>query len=241
MRRLLLSIACLAALPGALEAQEDTLMTTAESAGTGARPFVVTPFLGAQLYDGSSAIRRVAAVAAIDATYRLTPQLGIGLALSAARPRTDGEFFPLVRLEEGTISAFYRVSQRVTHYTYGLQVVGMLPGERLTPYVAVGGGGYLFDMNPQEMGGTTRYSGPMFSAGAGVNMQLGARTGFALDVRDVVLMSFERNRLDATDPLFRDPRFDQVSASKPAPKSVVHNLRLSIGVSFIPDSKERAR
>ena len=45
-------------------------------------------------------------------------------------------------------------------------------------------------------------------------------------------------RLDATDPLFRDDRFDAIPAGKPAARSTVHNIRVSLGVSFVPRSKE---
>ena len=225
---------------GAASAQEglpeaDTL----PSSGSGRRPFVVTPYLGWQAFDEASALRGNAAFG-LDLAYRLSANLGIALSGGAVRPETDGEFFPLVRLG-GDSSRYYRVSQRVTEYTYGVAAIGMVPMGRLTPYAIGGVGRYLFTMNPQATGATSRFGGPMFMVGGGVNMPLGARTGVTLDLRDVIFGSFERERLDATDPLFRDTRFDPVPAGKPEPKSTLHNIRLSIGVSFVPDSKERAR
>jgi opacity protein-like surface antigen len=240
MRRVLLLTACAAMAASPASAQEEDRPTDSlPGAGSGRRPFTVTPFVGWQAFDGSSALRGSPSFA-IDLTYRLVKNLGISIIGSAVRPKTDSSFFPLVRLG-GDSSRYYRVSQRVTEYTVGLAAVGMLPLPRFTPYVLAGVGQYLFTMNPQATGGTTRYSGPMFAVGGGVNLPLGARAGVTLDVRDLMLASFERDRLDATDPLFHDTRFDPIPAGKPEAKSTVHSIRISVGVSFVPDSKEGIR
>lgn len=234
MRRLLLMLSCATLLPSLAVAQD----TTASVGTAGWRPFVVTPFLGTQLYDKASALEGNTPTAGIDVTYRITPMLGIGVMLGASRPMTDANMFPLVRMQAGDTSLYYRVGQRVSQYTYGVQAVASLPAvSRFTPYADLGVGRFTFNMDPQAVGTTRRYSGPMFSLGAGLSFLVGSRTGFSVDLRDIVLSSFDRSQLDATDPLFRDPNFDPTPPGQPAAKSTVHNLRLSIGVRFVPDAK----
>lgn len=246
MRRLALGLWCGLLASTAAGAQQDTVMQTLEGRDAGPRPFTVTPYIGAQMYDKASALKSGTPVVGLDVMYRLRQMfgvgMGLGLTLSAARPETDATYFPMVRLEEGPVSTYYRVSQRLTQYTYGAQLIASLPTvARFVPYLSGSGGGYLFDMNAQEVGRTTRYKGWAWSFGGGANVQVGPRTGFSFDIRDMVLFEYDRNRLDATDPLLRDPRFDPVRSGVPAPKNPVHNFRFSVGVSFIPDSKEGAR
>jgi opacity protein-like surface antigen len=242
MRRHLLAAACLMLVAGTLGAQDTTLVVDETAVNeTGPRPFTVTPSVGVQMYDTHSGFRRSSVVAAIDLTYRLGSMLGVGLTASAGRPETDETYFPLVRQSAGDTSLFHRVSQRVEEYTVGVRATGSMPLGRLLPYVAVGAGVYSFTMDPQAVGTTKRTSGPMFSLGGGINVPFGERAGITLDLRDVVFSSFDRDDLDATDPLFRDDRFDPIPAGKPGPKSSIHNIRFSVGVSFVPGSKEAAQ
>lgn len=236
MRRILLVAVAATALPAALRAQ--AAPDSANPSPGGWRPFVVTPFVGMRLNDTHSALRRSVPVAGLDLTYRFNRYAGLGITLGAGRPKTDGDFFPLVRMQAGDTSDYFRVSQRLTEYTYGVQGLAMLPAARIVPYASAGVGRYTFIMDPQAVSANRRYSGPMFSVGGGLNIPMGTRTGVTLDARDVILASYDRERLDATDPLFRDDtRFDPVAAGKPQPRSTIHNLRFSIGVSFIPDAR----
>ena len=239
MRRSLIAAACLALASGTLRAQDSTVVVD-ETSGSeaGSRPFTVTPSVGVQMYDTHSGFRRSTVAAGIDFSYRLGRMLGIGVTASAARPETDETYFPLVRQSAGDTSLYYRVSQRVEEYTIGARATGSFPIGRFLPYVGVGAGMYSLTMDPQAVGTTKRSSGPMFSFGGGINVPFGDRAGITLDLRDVVFTSFDRDDLDATDPLFRDDRFDPIPAGKPAPRSSVHNIRFSVGVSFVPSSKE---
>jgi hypothetical protein len=222
-----------------LSAQDTTLVVEEVAGGeTGPRPFTVTPSVGIQMYDTHSGFRRSTVAAGIDFSYRLGRMLGIGVTASAARPETDETYFPLVRQSAGDTSLYYRVSQRVEEYTLGARATGSFPMGRFLPFAAVGAGIYSFTMDPQAVGTTKRSSGPMFSFGGGVNVPFGDRAGITFEVRDVVFASFDRDDLDATDPLFRDDRFDPIPAGKPGPRSSVHNIRFSLGVSFVPSSKE---
>lgn len=238
MRFFRFTLLCATLAPTVAAAQQDTTMVDASIGSGNWRPFVVTPAIGIQAYDSRSAFKRAAGAAAMDFTYRFTPRIGVGVSLGVAIPETDGEYFPLVRQQAGDTSLYYRVSQRVTEYTYGVHASGMLPMGRFTPFALAGLGRYTFTMDPQATGGTRRYSGPLYLLGGGINVPLGDVAGFTIDVRDLILASFERERLDATDPLFRDDRFDAIPAGKPGPRSTVHNIRVSLGVSFVPRSKE---
>jgi hypothetical protein len=202
--------------------------------GSGRQLFWVSPSVGVQLSDRASALDRAVPVAGLDVNYRLTPFLAIGFTGSASRPKTDAEFFNLVEMPVGDTSEFYRVSQRVTQFTYGVQAVATFTTARFAPYALGSLGGYTFSMDPQAVGGTRRYSGPAASVGGGLRIPVGGNAGVVLDARDVIFLSYERERLDATDPLLHTRNFDPVPAGKPAPKSAIHNLRFSLGVTFVP-------
>lgn len=239
MRRLLL-LSCgvlLAAVPARAQ-DADTLSVEEGAVSTGRSPFQVTPSIGVLLQDESSALRRTTGVLGIDFMYRLNEMFAVGFTGSVARPKTDGEFFPLVRIPAGDTSLYYRVSQNVIGYTYGLQGQASMRVQRFSPYATAAVGRYLFSLDPQAYDQVRRYGGPMFSLGAGVHVPLGSRAGMSVDLRDVIFASFEREEFDATDPLMRDTRFDPVPGGKPAAKSTIHNIRLTFGVSFIPAARE---
>ena len=244
MRRLTLALAgaTLAAAPA--RAQDSVRVgDTARAASETARPFVITPAVGLLLHDQHSALRRTSPAFGLDFVYRLNSRFGIGLTGTVSRPETDGSYFPLVRIPAGDTSYYYRVSQRVVEYMYGVHGTATIPLGRFSPYAVGSLGRYTFTMDPQAVGGTRRASGPMLALGAGISFPVGRGTGITVDLRDVVLADFERGEFDATDPLLWDPeRFDPVPGGKPAPRSTVHTLRLTIGLSFVPaDDEEEAR
>ena len=233
------ALCTIAAIP--LRAQDSVMVQEPANAGatysSGPGTFAVTTYLGVQMHDRSSALRRSNVIGALDVIYQVGGWLGVGVTGSVSQPRTDETYFPLVEMHGGDSVFFYRVHQRVAQYTLGLQGVLSRPTGRLQPYLLAGAGAYVFSMNPQATGRVERYSGPMLSLGAGLTLQTGTRAALTIDVRDVVFASFERARLDATDPLFRTRAFDPVAAGKPAATSTAHNPVLAIGVRFVPDSK----
>jgi hypothetical protein len=234
MRLLTLPAVLLLALPAVVHAQDEIIADTTETSNA-RRPFTVTPYLGYQGYDNQSALKG-GGVFALDITYRLRSWLGLGVTGSASRPVTDGSYFPLVRLG-GDSSRYYRISQRVTEYNIGVHGVVSRPMGALAPYVSGSAGFYQFEMNPQAVGTTRRFSGPMTSIGAGAKWQIGSRTGIAVEIRDVIYGNFDRSKLDASDPLFRDLRYDPIPAGKPEPWSLLNNIRMAVGVSFLPAPK----
>ena len=238
MTRRILLLLCAALLVAMPAGAQDTLLVDDGPVSTGRSPFQITPSLGVILQDEASALRRTTGVLGIDFMYRLNEMFGLGFTGSVARPRTDGDFFPLVRLPAGDTSLYFRVSQPVVEYAYGLQGQAKMPMGRWSPYATAAIGRYLFTMDPQANDGVKRYGGPMFSFGGGIHVPFGNRAGMSVDLRDVIFSSFERDEFDATDPLMRDTRFDPIPGGKPEAKSTVHNIRLTFGVSFIPASRE---
>ena len=238
-RRILLLLCGLALAAAPTKAQEpDSVLTDDGPVTTGRSPFQITPSIGVMLQDEASALQRTTGVLGLDFMYRLTEMIGVGFTGSVARPKTDGEFFPLVRIPAGDTSLYYRVSQNVVQYTFGIQGQAKMQLGRYAPYATASLGRYLFSLDPQAYDNVRRYGGPMFSLGAGVHVPLGSRAGMSVDLRDVIFTSFDRQEFDATDPLLRDPRFDPVPGGKPAAKSTIHNIRLTLGVSFIPAARE---
>jgi len=243
MRRLIFTLGCATLLASPAGAQDSVRVDdTAAPTAPARRPFVITPSVGLLRHDQHSALRRTSPAFGLDFVYRLDARFGVGLTGTVSRPETDGSYFPLVRIPAGDTSYYYRVSQRVVEYMYGVHGTASIPLGRFSPYAVGSLGRYTFTMDPQAVGGTRRASGPMFALGAGISFPVGQGTGITVDLRDVVLADFDRNEFDATDPLLWDPeRFDPIPGGKPSARSTVHTLRLTIGLSFIPDDEEGSR
>ena len=231
----------LAASPALAQQDSTAAATTADDAGGPPGRVAVTTQLGVQVYDTHSAIRRSALAGLIDLTYALRPWLGLGVSGSVARPTTDETYFSLVEMHAADTTLFYRVHQRVTQYTLGAHLVASGDLGRVRPYAMAGAGFYSLSLDPQALGATERMTGPLLSLGAGLVFPVGTRAGLTLDLRDQIFTSFDRNQLDATDPLFRTHTFDAVPAGKPAARSIVHNPVLALGVRFLPDRKRGSR
>jgi hypothetical protein len=222
MRRLVLPFALGCALaPAALQAQVEV------------GRYQVSALVGMQEYAASSALER-APVAGVEASYYLSPHLSLGLYGQVARPRTDPLFFPLVRLNFGAVTEYHAPAQRVTAYALGAQARMSLPLERVEPYATVGAGAYLFNLDPEQNRSDEFRTGPSLSVGAGVNVPLTPRAGVRMELRDNILLRYDRDWFDLSDPLFREPRHPAPGGEPPDPQSTIHNLRWSLGFTFIP-------
>jgi len=60
--------------------------------------------------------------------------------------------------------------------------------------------------------------------------------GVALDVRDMMFMNFDRDRLNPLNAASRETRFIEDFPTPPTEKKTVHNLALQLGFTFFPSA-----
>lgn len=192
-----------------------------------------TVMIGMQDYDGSSALES-SLVGAIDASYYVAPNLAVGFFGQVSRPKTDEQFFPLVRLNFGDETELHQPAQIVTNYVFGLQARLSKSFSRLTPHAVGGIAYYAFNLAAEQNRSDESRDGLSFSLGAGATYGLSSSAGLSFEIRDVVLLDYDRDWFDLSDPLFSEPRFPQPGGEPPPKESTIHNLRLTVGFSYIP-------
>lgn len=239
------ALAILAA-PAALHAQDptrDTLLLTpgaSTGAGAGGRSFTLMPHVGVMRYSIYSGLENAPALA-LDARYDLTPRIALGTAITLARANTRGsDFVTALRYgdpSKGDTTFIFRLQQPVTMLDASLNATVTLPTlvSRLEPYVTGGAGLYSFFLDPQANAGTARdFSRMSALLGGGLRFRLSPAAGLTLDVRDLVLTNFDRERLAPSDARFRSNVYPEDFAPPPTARDVVHNVMFSIGFTWTP-------
>lgn len=222
---------CALLLPATVAAQEDT-------------PWAVDLNTGGVIYQEASSLEPGILVG-LSALYEITPRLSIGPAVDFVRAQTDETFFVgIIRLGADS-SRVHQIGQRVHFLQYsGVARFEVSPDERFNPYVTVGGGGYTLYLETQSNDGFNRISNPMFQVGGGIHYAVSDDTGIQIDVRDVVYTNFDRAELNPIAPAdWNCPTPGQPSAAcvvpaaerdLPEAEETLHNLRFSIGLTYIP-------
>ena len=229
--RLPLRVAALAVLAFA-----STAGAQAPSPAAGPSPmrhqFSVTPRAGYIAFDEASGIDNAAALG-LDATYQLTNMFGISLAATFSRPLTRGDDF-IGALYVGDTTFLYRAQQPITVADVNIGGTARLPFGAFVPYVRAGVGGYTLYLDPQASGPKNRVQKMSVSVGGGLGYQFSDRVGVALDVRDLIFMNFDRDRLNPVGLAARETRFIEDFPTAPTPKKTVHNIALQLGFTFFP-------
>ena len=175
----------------------------------------------------------------IDASYRLpmfkgSTDDGVGFTFIASRPKTDGTQFPVVAFDFGDTTFLYTVAQRTTLLQYGVQAQ---LGQSLGPVrlFGMGGGGfYTFLLDARQTLGNHRFTKPMVFGGGGLEYAVRRDIGLRVQVQDMVMTSFDRQRLDPTVKYSQDRRIMDVLPPPVAAKSTIHNLQTAIVFSYVP-------
>lgn len=199
---------------------------------------------GMQGYDSSSGMNS-GGFLSVAALYQVTSRIALGPALQYTRNSSDGSFFTGV-LDFGADSArVYQVGQTLNtlHYTLDGRF-DILPENTIDPYVMAGIGGYTTYLETQPNENIGRLTDLMFQVGGGIRWALSPNAGLSIDLRDVVYTNWDRSNLNPIRPEHRncsvpgDPssacRFPDAETSTPDAKDTIHNLRFSIGLTFIP-------
>jgi hypothetical protein len=207
------------------------------------REFMMSARADYQTYAESSALRSAPAVA-IEATYYLTSNLGLGFQAAAARPWTNGSYFPLSRLTYWTVGSandttvLYVLNQQLTAVDFGFQAEYRHALDRIEPFVQIGLGRYnlYLDRQSQPQADRSRrlFGGMAYSAGVGVSLVVADGARITASASDRIYTGYDRDNLSLTDRLMMEDRFRNPDPAPPAKEDVIHNLRYSIGFSFIP-------
>ena len=195
---------------------------------------------GAQLYPEASAIE-TGPILGVEALYNFTPRISVGPALDFAATKSDGRFYVAVLNFGADSTRIFNVGQElsVAHYGANLQF-DVSPTSRFRPYLSGGAGGYTIYLSPQAADAPQRNSGLMFQAGGGINFALTEAAGIALDVRDIVYTDYDREELNPIRPVHRNLnedgtyKFPGAQEDLPEAKSTLHNVRLTLGFSYVP-------
>jgi hypothetical protein len=197
----------------------------------------VTTRLGGIKFDDAASLE-TSAFLGLDATYRINPYLSLGTALNVTQANTRAEDFittltfgvPL----SGDTTTFFGVGQAVNLIQASIIGVIRPMSGRLVPFALLGGGYYGAFLDPQINRGSRQFNGFSGTVGGGVLYQLSQSAGIQIDVRDLILTSYEASTLDPSDGRNPNLWFLEDFAPPPERKSTVHNIAVSLGFRYTP-------
>jgi hypothetical protein len=202
--------------------------------------YTVAVIGGRAIYDQSSALED-AWTGGLEAEYNLKDWVAVGFYVMAARPTTDGRYFPLVRMEFSDTVLFELVSQQVTQFDFGVNTAVRVPLGRFHIRALAGIGRYVFNLDDQRIDSPTvpgqlkdSFAGLAFNFGGVAGVRFGETGAVELRVRDFVYTDFDREHFNISEPLLAasdvpHPRPDLLFSEK---KSTIHNIHVELGFSF---------
>lgn len=202
--------------------------------------FRVVPVVGLMRFDKTSALNALDggkywASGGLAASYALTESFRAGLYLEYQRPTTSPDYYPYALFRTGSNFELFGVSQVVSILSYGVDVAYQLPS-RWGPYVKAGIGRHAVYGDVQVNRSTAHIEGTQFVVGGGLNYAASSSIGVRLELVDFMWNDWDRDLLNPVDPAYQNTTFPEdnpagVTYSKP---SLIHNMRLGLGVSFTP-------
>ena len=215
--------------------------------GLTAGRFTITPVVGTIRWDNASALANKKAnesgeftenvftpTVGLSADYLVARQVGLGFYFEAARPQTRGDYFPTLLLNFPNNAQLLTISQRVTVLMYGAQGTLQLPVGRLNPYLSGGVGLVTINGDPQQNDRNASFTNGQFQVGGGIGFHVSGSTSLRVDVRDFVFTGWDRDELYPVGASFQNTLFPSANGNPPAEKSTVHNVRIAIGFSYVP-------
>jgi hypothetical protein len=203
---------------------------------TAAQPVTIVPRGGYIRYDDATSLKPTGFIG-FEVLYRVAPFLSLGPSINIARPTTNGDDFPAA-FTYGDTTFLFRAQQPVTMFDAGLSAHATLPTfSVLSPYLIGGIGYYTLYLDPQTSGAEKRYGRASYQFGGGADIRFSANTGIRLEVRDLVMSNFDRDRLNPVGERFNGyTRFASAFPERtPSTKgAAMHNLMFSIGFTVRP-------
>lgn len=181
-------------------------------------------------------------VVGIDALYGLGRFFGIGTSVNVARTNTRAEDF-ITTITLGTIAAgdttyFYETGQPVNLLDGSVLAMARLPiGDRLTPYLVGGVGGYGIFLDPEINRGRRNFQGMTSTFGGGLSFRISQRAGIQFDVRNQTYFKYKADQLDPSNGRFPNVFFIEDFPTRPDRKSTVNMLSYTIGFRYVPSGR----
>jgi len=193
----------------------------------------IRTYAGAYMPGEASALES-SALAGVRVAYQVRPWLDVAANASGTRLTTRANFFPPAAFRFNERVELWDVRQDVILVHYGAEVGIHTQADALRPYASFGAGGYTMFLDAQANQSVQRLSGPQLTGALGVSYRVGERGGLNLEVRDHILLNYDRDRLNPVEPDKRDTVFLEHHPTPPAAKDQVHGLTLSVGFTYYP-------
>jgi len=172
------------------------------------------------------------AMLGVDAIYRISSRLGLGVRFDVARPGTDSQYFA-AEMSFGDTTLIFAVQQPVTVLQYGVQAQ-FETGGTFSVFAKGGAGGRTISLDPQSARGRISTTEWAFNAGGGIRIRSGGGTSVLLEVQDLIYPNFARNDLNPVEGRFQPKRFPDVLPLQPEFDGTAHNIYASISFIFTP-------
>ena len=91
-----------------------------------------------------------------------------------------------------------------------------------------------FTLDPEQNRSEEKRDGYSLNLGVGATYAIAGGAGIVLEIRDVALFEYDRDWFDLSDPLLAEPRVPEPAGEPPAKQSTIHNLRFSVGFTYVP-------
>jgi len=197
---------------------------------------------GEQLFAKGTALER-AMVVGVEATWLVRrsathgtdgPSLRLGGSFDIARPRTNGEQFPLVAIDRGDTTLLYAMALRTTLLQGGAQVRAELPVADARLFGYAGAGLYSLWWKARESGRTRRMTHPMIRYGLGVEDPINRTWSVRLQAGAATFVRFNRDALDASAGWAPSQRVYDAAPAPSAASRTPTNVQFSVGLQFRP-------
>lgn len=196
------------------------------------REWMLSPHGNAILFDDVSALEDGFS-GGLHGLYFVKRWLAVGPTLAFGRTQTDGSFFaPFQQNLQSDTSRVFFVGQDLSLLTFGGRAEVHVPVGPFSFFGAGGGGIYSFFLDPEQNRGARFFTNPMLSFGGGVDIEISRRAGFRLEAGDMIFTDYDRDRFDLVDEDFESRLF--ALPDVPPNESTIHNISLTLGVSFVP-------
>jgi len=187
---------------------------------------------GWQVSSEGSAIEAGASIVG-ELTYFIRPALGIGIWTNYTFTETDGSKFAPAALSFVDSTTFTIVSQPIDIWEYGAHAK-LRFGDRLSPFVSAGAGGYTVFFDPQQVGAQDTDTGFLIRIGAGLDIYLNEAMGFQLSVTDAFYPNWNPDALTPVEDRFRNRSFPELNPDSDELDEAVHNVHFTAAISVRP-------
>ena len=217
----------------------------APAAAQEAGRFKVVPSFGIMRFDRTSALSSIETglstqlwpTAGLQALYGVRSGVRAGLYLDVTRPETSSDYYAYALLKTGNNYQLFGVSQRVVVLSYGVTATVDVPfARKIGPYLRGGIGRHSVFADVQRTNSTESITGTEFSLGGGLSYAVSEAIGLRLELSDFMWSNWDREDLDPVAPAVRNTTFpeDNPVGLLWGSRSLIHNLRLTLGFSFTP-------